>query len=78
MNVKGLLTQCLSVPNTKGLWQIDVDLHTAVKTGSVKHGMASQAWHDLHLVDNRLSLVNVARRAPSFAQERHIHGKTSK
>ena len=31
---------------------------TAVKTGSVKNGMSSQAWRDLHLVDNRLSLVN--------------------
>ena len=32
--------------------------NTALKTGSVKHGMASQSWRDLHLVDNRLSLVN--------------------
>ena len=29
---------------------------TAVKTGSGNHGMASQACHDLHLVDSRLRL----------------------
>ena len=31
---------------------------TAVYMGSVKNGMASQALHDLHLWDNRLSLLN--------------------
>ena len=31
--------------------------NTALKTGSVKHGMASQSWHDLQLVD-KLSLVD--------------------
>ena len=30
--------------------------HTAVKTGSVKHGMPVQAYHNLHLLDNRLRL----------------------
>ncbi|CAK9078172.1 unnamed protein product [Durusdinium trenchii] len=29
---------------------------TAVKTGSVKHGMPLQACHNLHLLDNRLRL----------------------
>ena len=32
--------------------------NTALKTGSVKHGMAYQSWRDLQLVDNRRSLVN--------------------
>ena len=30
--------------------------HTAVKTGSVKHGMPLQACRNLHLLDNRLRL----------------------
>ena len=30
--------------------------HAAVKTGSVKHGMASQDCHNLHLLDNKLRL----------------------
>ena len=32
--------------------------NTAVDTGSVKNGMASKALRDLHLWDNRLSLLN--------------------
>ena len=35
-----------------------VSTDAAVKTGAVKHGMTSQVWRDLHVVDNRLSLVN--------------------
>ena len=32
--------------------------NTAVETGCVKNGIASQAWRDLHLLDNGLSLLN--------------------
>ena len=35
-----------------------VSTDAAVKTGAVKHGMTSQLWRDLHVMDNRLSLVN--------------------
>ena len=35
-----------------------VSIDTAVKMGGAKHGLASQAWRDLYLIDNRLRLVN--------------------
>ena len=35
-----------------------VSTDTAGKTGGVKHGLTSQAWLDLHLLDSKLSLVN--------------------
>ena len=43
-----------------------ISTNTAVETGSVEDGNASQTWRDVHLLDNRQSLLKRCDMAESL------------